>query len=282
MNKKIRYSDNEIAEKTQYLFIKAAGFVTKIVLEPTEQVIFKRNVIEGIQETWSKGGFLKKASSTKADFEIRFSSIPGQMGIIEKNSGKDHYYLALRRDYASRKVIVFYFTSLPVIQILMKEILSFLVRKDGFLLHASSCQDKKGNLKLFLASSGGGKTTTANLLSEDRICTKFCDDIIIIRKMKGKWFFFSPPFIEKDALPVKRKAKSAEMYFVKKSRSASKEPLIEKDNTLREIIEQIWTRSGKLEKETLVSAMSFVAENKFYLLKATLNAKVMRKLLYEA
>lgn len=281
MNKRIKYSDNEIATKTQRYYIKVAGFTIKIVLEPTEQIIFKRHVVEAIQKTWRKGGFLKITSSTKIDFEIRFTSVPNQMGIIEKNNGKDHYYLALRRDFASRKIIAFYFTSLPVLQILMREILSFLVEKDGFLLHASSCQDKKGNLKLFLAPSGGGKTTTANLLSKGRFCMKFSDDLLIIRRKKGKWFFFSPPLIEKGTYPVEKKAKSAEMYFVKKSDHASKEPLMRKNKILKTIINQIWVRSEKLEKKTLVNAMSFVAENEFYLLKATLNAKVMQKLLYE-
>ena len=203
------------------------------------------------------------------------------MGILEKNNGKDHYYLALRRDFSSRKVTVFYFISLPILQILMKEIVFFLVKKDGFLLHASSCQDSKGNLKLFLASSGGGKTTTANLLSRGRACVKFSDDSIIIRKIKREWFYFSPLTIEKDTLPIKKKAKKAEIYFIKKDDVVSKELLVGKDSVLKEFLKQIWISTGKLDKEILINAMSFVAENKFYLLRATLNAKDMQKLLYE-
>lgn len=280
MNMRTRYLDKEIAEKTQYFYIGAAGFVIKMILEPAEQICFKRSVIEGILKTWGKGGFLRRASA-KVDFEIRFTHTSNQMGILERNDGKDHYYLALQRDFVSRKATAFYFTSLPALQILLKEILSFLVKKDGFLLHASGCQDKKGSLKLFLALSGGGKTTTANTLSKSNICTKFCDDMIVVRKREEKWFFYAPPFIEKDALPIKKRAKAAEMYFVKKRKSASKELLLAKDNVLREVLRQIWTDSGKLEKQTLANAMSFVAENKFYLLKATLNVKTMQKLLYE-
>lgn len=281
MNKRVKYSDSEIATKTQDFYIKVAGFTIKIVLGPAEQIIFKRNTIESIRKTWEKGGFLKTTSSIKPDFEIRFASTASEMGIVEKNNGKDHYYLAVRRDFASRRVEVFYFTSLPALTILMKEILSFLVKNDGFLLHASGCQDKKGNLKLFLAPSGGGKTTAVNLLSKGKACVKFSDDILVVRKKKEKWYFFSPPFIEKDIFPTKRKTKLAEMYFVRKSKLASKKLLTKKDNVLSEVLRQIWVSSGKLEKETLASAMSFVAENEFYLLKATLNAKVMQKLLYE-
>lgn len=281
MNKRIKYSDSEIATKTQYYFLKIAGFVIKIVLEPAEQIIFKRNMIEDIIDTWGKGGFLKVSSSAKIDFEIKFESSAEKMGILEKRNGKDHYYLVIRRNISSKQVVVFYFTSLPTLQILLKEILSLLLEKDGFLLHASSCQDKKGKLKLFVASSGGGKTTTANSLAKSKACFKFGDDIVIVRNIKGKWFYFSPPFIEKDALPIKRLANKAEVYFVKKTKTPSIKELKDKSIVLKEILRQTWVSSGKLKNETLTRVISFVMENRFYLLGATLNAKAMQKLIYE-
>lgn len=275
------YSDKEIATNTQHLFLKTAGFVIKIVLEPAEQVFFKKSTIENIQKTWGRSGFLHKSSSKKPDFEIRFASDAKDMGIIEKNEGKDHYYLSLRRNYSSRKAVAYHFTSLPLLTILLKEILSFLLRKDGFLLHASACKDTKSNLKLFLASSGGGKTTTANLLSKGKSCTKFSDDIVVVRKMKEKWYYYSPCFVEKDSLPMKKEARSAEIYFVKKSQEASVAEIKDKKNVLKEILKQIWVNSRKLEKDVLTTAMSFVADNDFYLLRTTLSARDMQKLLYE-
>lgn len=277
---KMRYSEKYLKEQAQVFFLKIAGFIVKIVCEPTEQVFFKHKLIEAIQQVWSKGGFLGKTSKTW-DFEIRFVSRANRMRIIQKERGKKHYYLTFQRDFTSRKVIAFYHTSLPTFQMLLREIMAFFLLRDGFLLHASSCQDKKGNLKIFLAPSEGGKTTIANLISKTKTFVKFSDDILLIRKVKGEWFFFSPPFVEKEMLPTKRKAKNIEIFFIKKSKSPSKEKLDGNDKILRFILKQVWVRKEKLEKQTLVNVMAFVAENEFYQLRTVLDLKKMRKVLYE-
>ncbi len=274
------YSREKLLRTTQFFYLKSAGFVIRLVCEPTEQVFFKHKLIEGIQEIWGRGGFLEKTSKTW-DFEIRFVSQANRMRIIQKEGGKKHYYLTFQRDFTSRKVIAFYYTSLPIFQMLLREIMAFLLLRDGFLLHASSCQDKKGNLKAFLAPSGGGKTTIADLISKTKTFVKFSDDILLIRKVKGEWFFFSPPFVEKEMLPTKRKAKNIEIFFIKKSKSPSKEKLDENDKILGFILKQVWVRKEKLEKQTLANVMAFVAENEFYQLRAVLDLKEMRKVLYE-
>jgi hypothetical protein len=278
--KKNSFSDREIAEKTQEFFLEVAGFAIKMVLEPSEQIFFKHKLIEAIQQVWGKGSFLGKTSKTW-DFEIRFVSRANRMRIIQKERGKKHYYLTFQRDFTSRKVIAFYHTSLPAFQMLLREIMAFLLLRDGFLLHASSCQDGKGNLKIFLAPSGGGKTTTANLISKTKTFVKFSDDILLIRKVKGKWLFFSPPFVEKEMLPTKREAKNIEIFFIKKSKSPSKEKLDENDKILRFMLKQIWIRKEKLEKQTLANVMAFVVENEFYQLRTVLVLKEMQKVLYE-
>ena len=274
------YSREKLLRTTQFFYLKSAGFVIKLICEPTEQVFFKHKLIEGIQEIWGRGGFLEKTSKTW-DFEIRFVSQANRMRIIQKEGGKKHYYLTFQRDFTSRKVIAFYYTSLPIFQMLLREIMAFLLLRDGFLLHASSCQDKKGNLKAFLAPSGGGKTTIADLISKTKTFVKFSDDILLIRKVKGEWFFFSPPFVEKEMLPTKRKAKNIEIFFIKKSKSPSKEKLDENDKILGFILKQVWVRKEKLEKQTLANVMAFVAENEFYQLRTVLDLKKMRKVLYE-
>jgi len=277
---KMRYSEKYLEEQTKIFFLKIAGFTVKIVCEQTEQVFFKHKLIEAIQQIWGKGGFLGKTSKSW-DFEIKFVSQANRMRIIQRERGKKHYYLTSQRDFKSRKAIVFYHTSLLTFQMLLREIMAFLLLRDGFLLHASSCQDEKGNLKAFLAPSGGGKTTIANLVSKTKTFVKFSDDILLIRKVKGEWFFFSPPFVEKEMLPTKRKAKNIEIFFIKKSKSPSKEKLDKNDKILRFILKQVWVRKEKLEKQTLANVMAFVAENEFYQLRSVLDLKQMRKVLYE-
>jgi hypothetical protein len=274
------YSEKLLEEKAQIFFLRIAGFVVKIVCEPTEQVFFKHKFIEAIRQIWGKGGFLGRASKTW-DFEIRFVSQAKRIRIIQRERGKKHYYLTFQRDFASRRVIAFYHTSLLTFQMLLREIMALLLLRNGFLLHASSCQDEKDNLKIFLASSGGGKTTIANLISKMKNCVKFSDDILLIRKVKGKWLFFSPPFVEKEMLPTKRKAKNIEIFFIKKSKSPSKEKLDGNEKILRFMLKQVWVRKEKLEKQTLANVMAFVAENDFYQLRSTLDSRQMRKVLYE-
>lgn len=273
-----RYLDKELSEKTQELFLEVAKFVIKMVFEPTEAVFFKQKLLEVISEVLGKGRFLV-GTRKKWDFEIRFIADRGRMKIVEREGGREHYYLAFKRNFSRGKIKTFYSVSLQAILMLLREIFAYLLQKDGFLLHASSCLSQKGKLKIFLAPQGGGKTTVADLLSKTKGFVKFSDDILLIRKRKGRWHFFSPPFVEKEMLPTKRKAKDAKIFFVKKSKVPSKKKLDNKDKVLRLILKQIWVRTEKLEKQTLANVMSFVTENEFHQLKSTFDAKQMREVL---
>jgi len=275
------YSGKDLKEKTEIFFLKIAGFTVKIICEATEQIFFKHKLIEGIEEIWGKGGFLEKTSRTW-DFEIKFISQTNGMRIIRREQEKEDYYLAFQRDFASRKATAFYHISLPVFQMLLREIMALLLLKEGFLLHASGCQDRRGNLKIFLASSGGGKTTIADLFSKTKTFVKFSDDLLLVKKARGQWLFFSPPFVEKELLPIKRKAKEVEIFFIKKSKRPSKRKLDGNDKILASVLKQVWVRKDRLEKETLANVMAFVAENDFYQLRTVLDLKKMQKVLDES
>jgi hypothetical protein len=82
-------------------------------------------------------------------------------------------------------------------------------------------------------------------------------------------------------LPTKREAKNVEIFFIKKSKSPSKEKLDGNERILRFMLKQVWVREEKLEKQALANVMAFVAENDFYQLRSTLDSKQMRKILYE-
>ncbi len=282
--KKNSFSDREIAEKTQKFFLKAAGFVIKLVFKPTEQVYFKGRLIDEVFRFWSSGGFLL-SSSKKTDFEIRFTDTnltdTNLIEVVHKQRKIKQFYLIFQRDFASGKVIAYYHTNLPALQMLLKEVFTFLIKRDGFLLHASGCLDKAGNLQLFLAPSGGGKTTVSDLLSKGKGFIKFSDDILIIRKMGGQWNFFSPPFVEKQTLPVKREAEKAELFFIKRSKKAAKMEICDSKKVLRLLLKQIWSKTGDIDKKTLKNAMAFSIENRFYWLDSVLDAKAMRRILYE-
>jgi len=111
---------------------------------------------------------------------------------------------------------------------------------------------------------------------------KFSDDLLLVKKARGQWLFFSPPFVEKELLPIKRKAKEVEIFFIKKSKRPSKRKLDGNDKILASVLKQVWVRKDRLEKETLANVMAFVAENDFYQLRTVLDLKKMQKVLDES
>lgn len=256
-------------------FISAAGFIVKLNFYPTERVFQKNLLIKNIKTVW--GRFLTK-SSRKYDFEIRILSEEGGE-VVVRDDGRKYYFLTLNRNFSKRRVTIYYSIGLPNLDLLLKEILAFLTARDGFLLHGSSLIDGTGNLLVFMAPSGGGKTTTAANL-KDGNHQVFSDDIVIVRKLKGKWHFFSPPFIEKLNPPKSNKTTQATFFIVRKSKKASVNAVADKRKILPGILGQIWVRE-KMSKSILQNAIRFVNENDFYILSASLDKKAMKKAVYE-
>ena len=66
-----------------------------------------------------------------------------------------------------------------------------LPRHEGLLMHASGYADARG-AALFLAVSGGGKTTTARKLPHDGVLS---DDQVALRRIDGAWIARALPFV---------------------------------------------------------------------------------------
>ena len=66
-----------------------------------------------------------------------------------------------------------------------------LPRHEGLLMHASGYADARGAV-LFLAVSGGGKTTTARKLPHANVLS---DDQVALRRVAGEWTAFALPFV---------------------------------------------------------------------------------------
>lgn len=62
---------------------------------------------------------------------------------------------------------------------------------DGLLMHASGYADDRG-AALFLAVSGGGKTTTARKLPHAHVLS---DDQVALRRVAGEWTAYALPFV---------------------------------------------------------------------------------------
>jgi len=98
-----------------------------------------------------------------------------------------------------------------------------LALSQGLLLHGAGIVRNNGAY-LFLAVSGGGKSTVARISRRYRALS---DDIVAVRKIKGKFLAFATPWKQgacaclksRDSAPVKA------VFFLKKSRKASFRPL---------------------------------------------------------
>ncbi|OGM84395.1 hypothetical protein A2376_01805 [Candidatus Woesebacteria bacterium RIFOXYB1_FULL_47_31] len=258
-------------------FLEVGNFVIKIELFPTENIIIKNLLRREIEKVWGGGKFLSKRAKA-SDWIIRiFPAEKGTKIIHQKFSGES-YILTYKRN--GRKFTTFYHVSFYSLQMFVKEILDSLLANDGFILHASSVIDKMGVAHVFLAPREGGKSTIGKLLGK-RGFSRLSDDNLITRKLKSAWNFFSPPFVEKDLLPLKKEAEKARIYFLKKSKKAQLTPLKNRKKILKKVLQNVWVNRGVFEKAKLKNIMDFASNNNFYLLKSTLNVNEMQKIINE-
>lgn len=257
-----------IKRQTENLFLQVAGITIKFSFTPTEQEITKELLIENIRRVWGHSGFLLKRA-VKFDYEIEFVFDPA----------KQDYSLSFVKNVSSKKTVVYYYAGIPALQYLLKTLIPNIIGRAGFLLHCSGCMDKKGNLFIFSAPTGGGKTTISNLIMSGKI-SKFSDDTVIVRKISDSWKFFSPPFFEKSFYPIKREASKAKIFFVKKAKSPKKVHLKNKAEILRLLLKNVWLKDGKIDKDTLTLITDFASSQNFYILYSSLNAARMTETIY--
>lgn len=256
--------------KKKEIYLNIAGFNIKISLLPTELVYLKQVIEEQIERVWLEGGFGTKKKN-KVDFEIIVNDFEGTLQIVPKEKNKKHFYLTFERDFKERKIKSPYFVSIAALNRALKEIIVYLLSGEGFLLHASAVMDKKGEFYIFMAKSGGGKSTLANILSEDESFDKVADDTLIVRKIDKEWVYYSSPLIEKDELPGYAWTKKAKIFFVKKGKKAKAKKTTK--DMLKILLEQLWLMYDKVEEDTLKTAVAFSEDNEFFELTSNLKRK---------
>jgi hypothetical protein len=265
---------NELSKK-ESIFLSFAGFTVKVTFQPTELTVLKESLANTLRHFWLNKGYISK--KRKADFEVIFVSDEKTEILVR---GKKHYYLISERDFKNKKIYCSYYIGPGEFEIVLREITRFLVKKNGFLLHASSVLNKN-KLLVFLARSGGGKTTAANMISSFKGSRKFSDDSLVVKKEKGKWVFYSTPFVEKNKIFKKSFCKSAKMFILKKNNKAAIKKS-EGQKNLKFILAQIWLREKQVDKDLLRLAMEFAHDNDFYILQTSLQREKMRKVVNEA
>jgi len=138
-----KLSDGLLQTKSQVMFMETAGFVIRAIFEPAEGVIYKRLLLENIENILGKSGFIASKKFKKYDFSFIVESLPKGIKIIEKNKRNERYNLSIKREIAKKKITMYYSAGLSAFFVGLQEILMYLIKDDGFIMHASGIRKKK-------------------------------------------------------------------------------------------------------------------------------------------
>lgn len=102
----------------------------------------------------------------------------------------------------------------PIDTPLRLQLASELPSHDGAMVHACGYADDRGAV-LFIARSGGGKTTTARKLPDAHVLS---DDIVAVRRTPAGWDAHSLPFVGEWRRPtVPRRGRLRALVFLRKA-----------------------------------------------------------------
>ena len=221
------------------IYLSIAGFNIKISFHQPENTFFINRLQAAIKTHYQ--GFSLAAAPKKADFEIRicgqrvFEIIPKKIG------GREKSFLNVWEHSGRNKIVTYHHISALQFQYILKNVvLELLARDKGFIIHASA--SKVGDeAVLFTGQPGAGKSTAMSLLHP-----KFCalaDDSAIIRKIKGRFYFFQTPLTEKNSWVKKGSPgyKIKGVFFLRKSLEFKTERLDNKTAVLERLSKQLFT-----------------------------------------
>lgn len=145
-------------------------------------------------------------------------------------------YLKFYTKASQKKLIASYALSIVEFRKLLTHTVSeLLIRSKGFLLHSSAA--KIGNkADIFTGPSGAGKSTIASMLKDKY--TILSDDISIVRKEGGKYYFYQTPFVDK-AFWIKNGKKKyplGRIFFLEKSKYFKIVKINDKERIIKQLL----------------------------------------------
>jgi hypothetical protein len=227
------------------IFLNIAGFIIKISFYPTEWVYLKNKVKREIINQYQD--FIEENFYGKVNYQIDIKE-KFFLNIIFRKKEKN-YFLNFYKQINKNKIETYYQISLIQFQLIIRNILQELLsKKQGFILHASGSVID-GKAYLFLAPSGGGKSTIMTMLSDKY--KPIASDTVIIKKEKEGYFVYQTPFLEKDSWVKKDKTKYplGKIFFLKKANFFKIEKIKDKKEILNLILKQFWTNKKELKKQ---------------------------------
>lgn len=176
--------------------------------------------------------FLKGFISQKADKPIDIYKSSEIKIAPDKIKNKDVFFDLIEKNIKIEGKNIFIPTPITL-QSIRFGISKFITvnSKNSFLLHGGGVRNKNGNVNLFIAESGGGKSTICFFNRENVLN----DDMIIVTKGKNHFYAQSTPF----GYYKKVECGKIENIFFLKKYSENKIEEINVKNSLREILKNV-------------------------------------------
>ncbi|OGG16742.1 hypothetical protein A3D78_01440 [Candidatus Gottesmanbacteria bacterium RIFCSPHIGHO2_02_FULL_39_14] len=138
-----------------------------------------------------------------------------------------------------------------------------LSNNQGFILHTSASVIN-GRVCLFLAPSGGGKTTVIRLLR--RKFTPLANDSVAVRWENKKYFIYQTPLLEDFKPKIKNTVRTyplGKLFLLEKAQDIKIVSLKKSSGLIKKVFPQIRI-TNKINKEQLTLFLRFMENNNFF------------------
>lgn len=258
----------------EVIFLTTAGFTIGLRLYKTEwpyylERMFRERIL------WYYKGFLKENTSEHVDFWIDISPADYFDILSEKNN---NVFIGLYKKLNKTRFLTHYHVSDIQFQIILRRALQLLLAKEhGFIFHMSASK-VDGNAYVFMGKSGAGKSTVM-----EQLTIKYqvlADDMGIIRKENGRYYFYQTPFLEKifwitkSALPIPL----GKIFFLKKANYYRAKKVIKDEQIIKNLLHQIFTEKKEAKRQIRdVLQLAATFPNVFLLSFSLQNPKILAK-----
>jgi hypothetical protein len=240
------------------IFLNIAGFIIKIKFQINEfdyLINIKKNEIKKYYKN-----FIKKESPQHIDYEIIFLKNIDLKTLYSDKNKKNYISFYFKK---RKKILTYYHIGIAQFQFLLKEVIFDLLTKNkGFLIHCSAIQ-KNEKAFIFVGKPGSGKSTIRSILSKKY--KPLADDSGIVKKERGKYYFYQTPFLEKKSIKKNsQKYELGKIFFLKKANFFLIKKIQNKKYILKRMIKQFFYLKEKYDDFFIKNALNLLKEDFFY------------------
>lgn len=231
------------------MYFSIVGYTISLIFGPTEWPNKQAQLLESVGTLF---GPFKTTPQKNCDAQIFIRETTAIPFRTFKNVTYNKGYVRIRKNIYE----TYYHVSIYELAQLILIVVTNLLGKEGFLLHAAGVFAKKKAV-LFIGSSGSGKSTiTRKLFPEYGIVG---DDCVAIREQGKGFMCYQVPWIEKDESSIMKSSFSYPILhiFAVKKHIHFRIKTINPPQSVAEIAKNIWSFDG-VSKDVLYTVTNFI------------------------